>query len=116
MKRFLVCLILGFLALSCTRSEIPKDVLPQKKMLSVMWDLMLADEMANYYVQKDTTLHNLDAHAALYQRLFRIQNITREDFKKSLRFYESRPDLLKPIFDSLQRRAEKITVGKMPVS
>jgi len=115
MNRFLICALTCLLLISCSGSKVPKDVLPPQKMQAVLWDAMLADEMADYYVRKDS-LNALSKHAELYQQVFTIHKISKDDFKKSLRFYESHPDLLKPIFDSLQKKSEKITVGTRPVS
>jgi hypothetical protein len=116
MNRFLTCALTCLLLISCSGSKVPKDVLPPQKMQAVLWDAMLADEMADYYGLKDSSLNILSRHAELYQKIFAIHKISKDDFKKSLRFYESHPDLLKPIFDSLQKKSEKITVGTRPVS
>ena len=51
----------------------------------------------------------------LYQKLFSIHKISREQFRNSLHYYEKRPDLLKPIFDSLQKRSERQTIRTKPV-
>lgn len=116
MNRFLFCSLTCLLLVSCSGSKVPEDVLPPQKMQAVLWDAMLADEMAGYYVQKDSSLSALSKHAELYQQVFSIHKISKDDFKKSLRYYEAHPDLLKPIFDSLQKKSEKITADARPVS
>jgi hypothetical protein len=83
-------------------------------MQNVLWDMMLADETADYYIQKDSSIHALATHAEWYLPVFQIHKISKEDFKRSLRFYESRPDLLKPIFDSLQKKAEQQPPSYLP--
>ena len=109
----LFCLVLCFS--SCSSDAVPDNVIAPKKMEAVLWDVILADEVADYYVQKDSSLKALDKHIELYQKLFAIHKITKEQFRNSLHYYEKRPDLLKPVFDSLQKRSEKHTLRTKPV-
>ena len=111
-------IILPFLLLcffSCSSDTVPRDIMAPKKMEAVLWDVIMADEMADYYVQKDSTLKSLDKHVDLYQKLFSIHKISKEQFRHSLQYYEKSPDLLKPIFDSLQKRSERQTLRTKPV-
>jgi hypothetical protein len=115
MTRFFNSLLLSLLLVACSQSgSIPANVLPPAQMQNVLWDMMLADETADYYIQKDSSINALAKHAEWYQPVFQIHKISKEDFKRSLRFYESRPDLLKPIFDSLQKRAEQQPAPYLP--
>jgi hypothetical protein len=89
-----------------TKPPIPKNVLPPEKMQSVLWDLLRADELANYYIPSDSSFKTLDKHDSLYQDIFSIHKISKEDFKRSMKYYQSRPDLLQTIMDSLQHTAD----------
>ena len=101
MKLFLTILALIFFT-SCTlKNKIPKGILSQIEMRSIIWDLMRADEFVGSYVMKDSSLDRKMESAKLYEQVFRIHRISQEVFKKSLFFYQSRPDLLKVITDSL---------------
>lgn len=113
MKSYFVFLL--FLVASCSGNTIPKDVLKPEKMEAVLWDTMLADEMAEYYVIRDTSINAFMQHTGLYKKVFRIHKITQEDFKKSVEFYGTHPYLLKPIFDSLQKRSERSVSNSRPV-
>lgn len=115
MNRTLILLFLSLYFFSCSSDTVPDNVLPPEKMEAVLWDVIMADEVADYYVQKDSSLKALDKHVELYQKLFGIHKITREQFKNSLQYYEKRPDLLKPIFDSLQKKSERQTIRTKPV-
>ncbi len=108
-------LVISFFVIACSQREIPKDVLSQNKMQAVLWDVLLADEVAGFYIQQDSAMHALEKHANLYQQVFQIHKISREDFKRSLQFYESHPNLLKPVFDSLQKKSEKVISKGRPV-
>jgi hypothetical protein len=67
-----------------------------------MWDLMRADAYVIDFVMKDSTRNKKEESAKLYEKIFDIHATTRETFKKSLAFYQSRPDLFKEISDSLR--------------
>ena len=105
MRLSLIILSFSFLLYKCSnKNAVPKNVLSINKMQSVLWDVLKADEMASYYIQRDSSINNLSKHVELYQQIFQIHHITKQDFKKSIEFYESRPDLLKFVFDSLQKK------------
>lgn len=104
---------------SCKSSD-PGDILPPKKMQSVLWDVMLADEMTEYYAGTDSTFRSLSKHADYYQKIFSIHKVSKEDFTRSLAYYESHPSQLKPILDSLQSFGQRLqnadTLKKSPPS
>jgi hypothetical protein len=77
-------------------------------MRKIMWDLMRADAYVSDFIMKDTTLNKKAESAILYEKVFAIHSINQEAFKKSMAFYESRPDLLKIITDSLRSDEKKV--------
>ena len=100
--RFFLFIIIT-LNFACIKgNKIPKDVIPQNQMRKIMWDLMRADAYVTDFVMKDSTRNQKDESTKLYERIFDIHATTRETFKKSLVFYQSRPDLFKAISDSLR--------------
>lgn len=116
MIRSLLILILIFSMAGCSQKDaVPRNVLKPAKMQAVLWDVLRADEMAGYYTQKDSSLNALKEHVDFYQEVFQIHKISKDDFKKSLQFYEGRPDLLKIIFDSLQKQSERSLKVPPPV-
>ena len=101
--RFFFFIILIILNFACIRdNKVPKDVIPQNQMRKIMWDLMRADAYVADFIMKDSTLNKKAESAKLYEKIFDIHSTTREVFKKSLAFYQSRPDLFKAISDSLR--------------
>lgn len=104
---FLVILVFG-----CVRNnKIPKEILPQKEMRKVMWDMMRADAYVTDFIMKDSSRDQKAESAMLYEKIFRIHLTTQKTFKKSLSFYESRPDLFKVISDSLRSNERKVQEG-----
>ena len=105
---------------SCN-SSVPKDILPPKKIQAVLWDVMQADEMAEYYSASDSGFKRLSKHVDYYQKIFAIHKINKEDFTRSLSYYENHPARLKPILDSLQsfghrlERADSLKKSKTPI-
>ena len=90
---------------SC-RPTVPKNILPPAKMKLVLWDVMQVDELAEY--NPDSSLRNLSKHVDYYQKVFAIHKISKEDFKRSLVYYENHPASFKTILDSLQSYGERL--------
>ena len=101
--RFFLFIILIISNFACIRdNKAPKDVIPQNQMRKIMWDLMRADAYVTDFVMKDSTRDKKTESAKLYEKIFDIHATSREAFKKSLSFYQDRPDLFKVISDSLR--------------
>lgn len=75
-------------------------------MEAVLYDVITADELADFSVMQDSTFRLLSKRTSIYDSIFQAHSITKEGFKKSLKFYQGRPDLLKTILDSLQRKSD----------
>ena len=104
MKKLLLFLTLFLYVFSCkSKDEFPKNIIPPVKMTSVLLDVFKADEVANYYRIKDSTWVGYAKHEKLYDAIYKIHHITKNDFQRSMQFYQGRPDLLKPILDSIQK-------------
>lgn len=109
--RIFLFIILSVFVTGCTRDKkIPKGILSQNEMRKIMWDLMRADAYVSDFIMKDSTRkHDQKAESIiLYEQVFDMHATTREAFVKSRDFYESRPDLLKVITDSLRSDEKKV--------
>lgn len=73
-----------------------------------MWDLMRADAYIADFIMKDSTRDRNTESAVLYEKVFAIHSTSQQAFNKSMDFYESRPDLLKIITDSLRSDEKKV--------
>src|SRR6188508_1756216 len=116
--RFFLFISLIILAFGCIQDKkIPKDVLPQNEMRKIMWDLMRADAYVSTFIMKDSTKNQKTESAILYEKIFDIHSTTQETFKKSLAFYQNRPDLFKVISDSLrvdEKNSQQYPEAKKP--
>ncbi|MBO9681901.1 MAG: DUF4296 domain-containing protein, partial [Flavisolibacter sp.] len=99
--RKLPILFFAVFIFSC-KSSVPGDILPPKKMQAVLWDVMQADAMAENYAASDSAFRGLSKHVDYYQKVFAIHKISKDEFTKSLVYYENHPSRLKPILDSMQ--------------
>ena len=107
--RYFVFISLLLLVFGCVRNDkIPKNIIPQNEMHSIMWDLMRADAYVSDFIMKDSTKDKNTESGILYEKVFAIHSTTQEAFKKSMAFYESRPDLFKVITDSLRSEEKKV--------
>ena len=106
--RGIILFILVFYSVGCINDKkIPKDILAQNEMREIMWDMMRADAYVNEFMSKDSTIDVKKEREILYEKIFRIHSTSLDIFNKSVKFYERRPDLLKPIADSLKSDEKK---------
>lgn len=104
---WLIILVLS----GCTdNKKIPPGVISQPRMEKILWDMMQADRyVASFIVpdKRDDSAIKKEKAAVLYEQVFRLNKISKEEFLKSYRFYLGRPDLTKVMFDSIAARADR---------
>lgn len=100
-------LILLFVFFSC-KTDVPKGVIGKEEMQSIYWDLLRADEMINFYASADTAYDRQKHQDSLYSVIFRIHNISGDEFLQSKSYYEAHPELLKPVLDSIFIEGERL--------
>ncbi len=102
-----MCLILFSFLLSCSSGDdIPKDIIPLRQMKFIVYDVLQAEELAPLMYPKDTVAAKLKT-TGLFQQVFAIYKISREDFYKSFHYYEAHPDMNQILFDSLSQYANR---------
>jgi hypothetical protein len=99
MRLFACCLLL--LLFSCSEEKIPANVLPRQRMQSVLWDLFRADELLNQKQALDTSFKRDPAADTLYQKVYTVHGITKEQFRNSYNWYQLHPKEMKVLIDSL---------------
>ncbi|HUR12815.1 MAG TPA: DUF4296 domain-containing protein [Flavitalea sp.] len=108
MKWILLC-FLCFTFTACSKNDnIPPDIIGKEKMEKVLWDMIQADRFAGQYLLKDSLKKDVKQETfILYEKVFQLHHITKDQFVKSYKFYLSRPDITKVIFDSLALHANR---------
>lgn len=104
MRPFLI-LCICFLIACGKKTKVPEGVLPVPQMTNVLWDLMLADELVSNNYPVDTANVRFDTSIQLYSQIAAAHNTTQQQFKQSLQFYKTRPDLMQVIIDTLTNRS-----------
>lgn len=102
--------LLIVLLVACTnKNKIPSDVLPREEMEKVMWDMIQADRFSSQFMERDSTLRKNIKIETLkqYERVFQLHKVTREEFVHSFKFYLSRPDINRVLFDTMAARANR---------
>ena len=106
--KFPACILLIALFFSCADKAGKPQYLSQNKMREVMWDMIRADQYVSDFLLKDSTKKKKQESEKLYDEIFHIHQITEPEFKRSFDYYTSRPDLFKPIVDSLAKRKNDV--------
>jgi hypothetical protein len=100
------------LFVSCGKGDEPGGgVLDKEKMKLVLRDVLMAEEFVQSYVVKDSTKKLADETIRLYNQVFKIHSIRREQFLKSFDYYLSKPYLAKEMFDSLSVQMRRVSVS-----
>jgi hypothetical protein len=107
--KYLPVFFIVILFAACSnRSRVPGNIIPLDSMTVIMKDVIITNEYSMAYVTKDSLKKDkILANQQLLEGVFKIHHITRESFQNSLRFYDSRPDMNKLIFDSLSAYANR---------
>jgi hypothetical protein len=107
--RFLIFFLFLFLMISCiNKDKIPSGVIVRDSMPGILWDVIVADQFSKQFILKDSAKINTRLETMkLYQQVFQVHHITRDEFQKSYQFYIAHPDLMKIIFDSLSVYSNK---------
>ncbi|MGZ5255613.1 MAG: DUF4296 domain-containing protein [Flavitalea sp.] len=94
---------------SCTDKEkVPEDIIAPVKMEKVMWDMIQADRFAATFIIRDSAKVNVtDETFKMYDRVFQVHKISKDEFVRSFKFYLDRPDISKKMFDSLVSYGQK---------
>jgi hypothetical protein len=87
------------------KNSVPGDILSQDKMEQVIWDMAQADQYAALYLAKDSAHIDRKAETMrLYAEVFRLHQVTADEFRKSYRYYLGHPELNQLLFDSVISR------------
>jgi hypothetical protein len=99
----IVCLVA---AAGCSdKGHVPAGILPIDKMEQVMWDMAQADQYASLYLAKDSArIDRKSETMRLYEEVFRLHEVSRDQFRTSYRYYLDHPTLNQVLFDSIMAR------------
>lgn len=101
--RIIAGLLAILLAVGCSnKDKVPSDFIPRDKMEKILWDMVQADQYAAIYLTKDSARVNVKTETLkLYEEVFRLHQVSREEFRKSFTYYQQHPELTRNVFDSI---------------
>jgi Domain of unknown function (DUF4296) len=103
-----IALLFTFIILSCgSNDKVPKDVLEPQKMERVMTDILMAESFSESYLLLDTTKKRDEWFTGELNKVLAINQISQDQFRKSMDFYKSRPDIFKVIIDSINAKGQR---------
>jgi hypothetical protein len=102
----LILLLSWAMGIGCSdKGHVPGGILSKDKMEQVMWDMAQADQYAALYLAKDSAHIDRKAETMrLYAEVFRLHQVTADEFRKSYRYYLGHPELNQLLFDSVIAR------------
>jgi hypothetical protein len=107
MRQLLLMLLVTLLVSCSTRSDAPKDLLEPKQMQRVVWEILVADELALQNKLADSSLNLKNESFRLYDQVFAIHKISRTQYYNSYRYYQQHPVLYKNLMEEVKRIGEK---------
>ena len=101
MKNF-IFFVTGFILFSCSgKNKVPAEIIQQKEMQNMLWDVIRAQALSAEMARKDSTLNEIAETKLLTRKVFEIHHITSLAFDQSYSWYTSHPEMMRIIFDSL---------------
>lgn len=105
---FILVMVIFFSVLSCTQQyKVPSGIMPMDQMESVLWDMIQADRYATSVLSRDSSKNLKEETLVLYEEVFSIHKVSRQQFIKSFKFYLERPDISQVMLDSLATKANR---------
>ncbi|WP_290791077.1 DUF4296 domain-containing protein [Flavihumibacter sp. UBA7668] len=108
---FWYALIVLFAA--CKNNGGEGNPLSQKKMVPLVYQLMLVDEISLDYKTRDSSFRVDSIRGKKYDQVFHLNKTDYTTFKESYEYYLARPNQLKQIFDSVEAYANRDRIERM---
>ena len=105
MKQLFCLLMVWAVCAGCNHNS--GEIIPAAKMTRVMWDMIQVDEFATGFIAKDSSKNLKLERIKMYQQVFVLHQVSRNNYFASLKYYTGRPDLFKAMVDSLSARGNR---------
>ena len=100
MQKYICLFFLGLVCFAaCTNDEIPKDIIPQQQMISLLTDIHLTDGELYSAPQIPDSLFKYGR--AKYDAVFKKHHTTDAEFKKSFKYYAEHPDVVQDMYGEI---------------
>jgi hypothetical protein len=103
-------LMMLLVAAGCSnKDKVPSGIIPRVEMEKILWDMIQADQYSSLYLLKDSARIDVKTETLkLYQEVFRLHQVSRDEFRKSFQYYQEHPELTRSVFDSLLARGNRL--------
>jgi hypothetical protein len=102
MKRLILGFFLLIFVTACKRSQVPKGIIENGKMILVLTDVHLVDSYVSSAAYDSTTQPVANYYKVVYQK----HKIDSAQLKRSLRYYSRDPELLDTMYHQVLKRLE----------
>ena len=104
----LIFFMVGFILFSCSgRNKIPAEIIQQKEMQNILWDVIRAQALSGEMARRDSSINEIAETQLLTRKVFEIHNITPSAFDLSYAWYTSHPEMMRIIFDSMNSQNQR---------
>ncbi len=101
---FVACLVFT----ACSNKSKANEPLAINDMKTIMWDIETADVWFNQIPLTDSVHKTRQMNIQLYEQVFASHNITKKQFYNSYQYYQTRPDKMKILMDSVVAYGERV--------
>ena len=100
---------LCILLISCgKKSDVPSEFIQPAKMQVVLWDYIRADALTTQQQKNNNSSPEaMVANVKLQKQVFALHKITKQEFYKSLDYYNAHPFLMRTLMDSIVNKANR---------
>lgn len=108
-------IVIALLALlSCRSNEVPSRYIQPAAMEKIVWDMLLADEIAMQLRINDTSINLKQASFKEYDKVWAIHGVSRQHFYESYAHYQKHPVIFKQLILAVRKRADKEKSAHLP--
>lgn len=108
MKATVSIILVVCMLVACKSKSKTEDTLPINDMKTILWDMENADVWFNQIPLTDSVHRTRQMNIQLYEQVFASHNITKKQFYNSYQYYQTRPDKMKTLLDSVVAYGERI--------
>jgi hypothetical protein len=83
------------------KNDVPSGILSKEVMQNVLWDMIQSDQYSTYLAKDSAHVDLKMENLRLYDQVFRLHHVSREEFSKSYKYYLAHPEMAQTLFDSL---------------
>lgn len=93
---------------SCS-SKVPAHFIRLGQMRQILWQMSVADQVVEADTSQLVRLHVKDTVTRVYGQILKDNHVSETDYKKSLDYYMSKPELMKQLVDTTAAFGKKIS-------